>query len=158
MVYRTIPGGYALAVATIAQNLKRLREEAAMTQEDLAASAKLKQAAISKYEMGKASPNVKSLMKLAIGLGRPLDALVRDVNDDYTALVVARAPVDAPASAGVDSEKVRTIAAELRLHIETLINRVEEIEALSRSADAPESAARTRPGTQASARQKRRAR
>lgn len=60
----------------LADNLKRLREAHPLTQEALGALTGLKQTAISRYEKGKALPDLRSAMKLATGLRVSLETLV----------------------------------------------------------------------------------
>lgn len=69
-----------LHMATFADNLKRLRADARLTQLALAAASGVTQANISKYETGEAIPELSSLLKLATGLGVPLDPLVEGLD------------------------------------------------------------------------------
>ena len=63
---------------TIAENIKRLREVKSMTQEDLAAELGITASAVSLWESGKRSMNVKQADKLAQALGVTLNDLMRE--------------------------------------------------------------------------------
>lgn len=63
---------------TIAENIKRLRENKSMTQEDLAAELGITASAVSLWESGKRSMNVKQADKLAQALGVTLNDLMRE--------------------------------------------------------------------------------
>lgn len=85
-VYRVIPDGYALPVSSrIGTNLRGLRRERQLTQEQLADKAGLKQSEVSKYERG-TKPEVKNLVKLASALEVSLDRLVIGVDERYDLL------------------------------------------------------------------------
>jgi transcriptional regulator with XRE-family HTH domain len=59
----------------MAYNLRRLRLERALSQDDLAAEAGLRQELISAIEVGTATPTVESLARLASALGIDLAVL-----------------------------------------------------------------------------------
>jgi transcriptional regulator with XRE-family HTH domain len=80
---------YALRV--VAQNLRTRRRAADLSQEHLAAKARLKQSAISAYETGRATPDVKTLLRLAVGLDLSVDDLVVGVDEQYDLACHARA-------------------------------------------------------------------
>jgi transcriptional regulator with XRE-family HTH domain len=61
---------------TFSENLRRLRDECALTQVELARRSGLTQSAISRYETGEDVPELSSLLKLATGLRMPLEPLV----------------------------------------------------------------------------------
>ncbi|WP_040297785.1 helix-turn-helix transcriptional regulator [Afipia sp. 1NLS2] len=63
------------AKRVLARNLRRLRLERALSQDDLAAEAGLRQALISAIEVGTANPTLESLDRLASALGIDLAAL-----------------------------------------------------------------------------------
>ena len=63
---------------TIAENIRRLREAKSMTQEDLAAALGITASAVSLWESGKRSMNVKQADKLAQALGVTLNDLMRE--------------------------------------------------------------------------------
>ena len=63
---------------TIAENIKRLRENKSMTQEDLAAELGITASAVSLWESGKRSMNVKQADKLASALGVTLNDLMKE--------------------------------------------------------------------------------
>ena len=63
---------------TIAENIRRLREAKEMTQEDLAATLGITASAVSLWESGKRSMNVKQADKLASALGVTLNDLMRE--------------------------------------------------------------------------------
>lgn len=69
-----------------AENLKRLRAKARITQLALAAASGVTQANISKYETGEAIPEVLSLLKLATGLGVTLEMLVEGLDVRFDAV------------------------------------------------------------------------
>jgi transcriptional regulator with XRE-family HTH domain len=59
----------------LARNLRRLRLARALSQDDLAAEAGLRQALISAIEVGTANPTLESLDRLASALGTDLAVL-----------------------------------------------------------------------------------
>lgn len=63
------------AKRVLARNLRRLRFERALSQDDLAAEAGLRQALISAIEVGTANPTLESLDRLASALGTDLAVL-----------------------------------------------------------------------------------
>ncbi|WP_019199723.1 helix-turn-helix domain-containing protein [Afipia birgiae] len=63
------------AKRVLARNLRRLRLERALSQDDLATEAGLRQALISAIEVGTANPTLESLDRLASALGIDLAAL-----------------------------------------------------------------------------------
>jgi len=63
------------AKRVLARNLRRLRLERALSQDDLATEAGLRQALISASEVGTANPTLESLDRLASALGIDLAAL-----------------------------------------------------------------------------------
>ena len=63
---------------TIGDNIKRLREAAGMTQEQLAEIMNVTHSAVSLWESGKRSMNVKQADKLAQALGVTLNDLMRE--------------------------------------------------------------------------------
>lgn len=103
-VCRDIPVRYAPAVQ-LGTRIRRLRDEQALTQEELASRANVRQGEISKWESGKQEPTVQSLLRLAVGLGRPLDTFVMGLDADYDRLANTRSggkgAADVPASARV---------------------------------------------------------
>lgn len=70
---------------TLADNLKRLRLARKLTQEDLGAATGLKQTAISRYEKGKAKPDLSSLLKLAVGLRARVETIVEGLDVKFDA-------------------------------------------------------------------------
>lgn len=64
-------------------NIRELRIGRGLTQDQLAAASGVKQGYISKWEKGRAYPNARSLLRLAVGLGRPIDDIVAGVDADY---------------------------------------------------------------------------
>lgn len=63
---------------SFAQNLKRLR--GGRSQTAIAEAAGLTQSALSRYEKGKATPDLKTVLKLAAGLRVPLEPLVEGLD------------------------------------------------------------------------------
>jgi transcriptional regulator with XRE-family HTH domain len=61
----------------LARNLRRLRLERGLSQDDLAAEAKTRQALVSAIEIGEANPTLASLEKLAATLKVTLAELFR---------------------------------------------------------------------------------
>jgi len=58
---------------TIATNCKRFRDEAGLTQEEVAARADLSHASVSRYETGRSVPDRDSMRKLAALYGRTVE-------------------------------------------------------------------------------------
>lgn len=80
-----------LPAPSFAENLRRLREERDLTQEELAFHAGIKQTAVSRYETGRAHPDLKTLLKLATGLMATglkvsLEILVKGVDMKFDAV------------------------------------------------------------------------
>lgn len=63
---------------TIAENIRRLRESKGMTQEQLAEVMNVTHGAVSLWESGKRSMNVKTADQLAQALGVTLNDLMRE--------------------------------------------------------------------------------
>lgn len=61
----------------LAENIKRLREQHGLTQEELAVYAKVTREAVYKYEVGKMIPNVETAVDIAEKLGTTCEELVR---------------------------------------------------------------------------------
>jgi transcriptional regulator with XRE-family HTH domain len=59
-----------------AENLRRLRQDAGLTQEDLSAAAQIAPAEISRLERGGRDPQLWTMVRLARGLGKPVAKLV----------------------------------------------------------------------------------
>ncbi len=68
-------------------NLRRLRQQAKLTQEILAERAAVQQADISKWEKGKVTPELVSALRLARALDVSLDALLQGVDAQYDAAI-----------------------------------------------------------------------
>lgn len=62
----------------IGENIKRIRKQKGLTQQQLADVLNVKRAAISKYEKGIVSPNSEQLWKIADALGVRLQHLIED--------------------------------------------------------------------------------
>lgn len=60
----------------LARNIKKLREEKGMTQEDIAKIAKVSKNAVSKYELVEMIPNGLVMLYIARGLGTTCEGLV----------------------------------------------------------------------------------
>jgi transcriptional regulator with XRE-family HTH domain len=60
---------------TLPGRLRQLRDEAKLTQQELADRAKLTRESVARYETGQRSPAFAALCKLADALGVPIDAL-----------------------------------------------------------------------------------
>lgn len=74
--------------ANIAENLKRLRN--GMTQDELEERSGIPQSSVSKYEKKGTIPDLKTALRLAVGLGVSLDALVDGLDRDYSSQQKAR--------------------------------------------------------------------
>ena len=64
-------------MATVEENLKRLRKAAGMTQEQLARRADLSLGYVQRLEVGRHDPPVSTLRALAKALGVPVTELLR---------------------------------------------------------------------------------
>lgn len=91
-------------------NIKGLRVAAGLTQVQLAAEAGVKQTDISKWESGKANPNAKSLLRLAVGLKCQIDQIVAGVDDEYEPL---RTRTAAPPTPSMSDEERAALIADL---------------------------------------------
>lgn len=67
----------------LGKNLRRLREAAGLTQMELANRADMDMAEISRLELGKRDPRLSTIVRLAVALELPLEALVRDVSPSH---------------------------------------------------------------------------
>jgi transcriptional regulator with XRE-family HTH domain len=76
-------GPYAPDVSSVGKNLKRIREERTLTQEQIAKQCGVPQNQWSKWESGKSEPKIKSLLRVAVALKIPLNGLVIGVNRDF---------------------------------------------------------------------------
>ncbi len=66
---------------TFGEQLKTLREEAKMTQSDLATQSGLSIDSLRKWEQNKMLPKIDSVVRLAKALGAPLESLVSGVKE-----------------------------------------------------------------------------
>ena len=64
-------------------NLRRLREAAGLTQMELANRADMDMAEISRLELGKRDPRLSTIVRLAVALELPLEALVHDISTSH---------------------------------------------------------------------------
>lgn len=64
------------ALAVFAENLRRLRKQAGLSQEELGARAGIQMADISRYEGGGRDPRITTLARLAAALDVPLTELL----------------------------------------------------------------------------------
>jgi transcriptional regulator with XRE-family HTH domain len=69
-------------MATFAERLQQLREDAGLTQAGLAEKSGLPLGSIRNYEQGQREPYWNALFKLAAGLGVPVDAFADCVSKD----------------------------------------------------------------------------
>ena len=69
---------------TLAENIKSLREELQMTQDQLAEAAEINRVTIAKYEAGRVIPGAKVLSRLASALGVSPNRLLENGSDDMT--------------------------------------------------------------------------
>lgn len=65
---RKLPPNLARNARTLGSNVRRLRQLAELSQEELAKAADLRQALISEIERGEANPRLESLTKIADAL------------------------------------------------------------------------------------------
>ena len=65
--------------AQFAQNLRRLRLDAGFTQEALSEAAKMDTGEISRLERGVRDPQLRTMVRLARGLDRPLTDLLAGI-------------------------------------------------------------------------------
>lgn len=87
-----IPNGYTVAVATVGQNIERIREQRSLSQWELADALDIRQPAVSKLEHQKGLPRLPTLFKLAKALQCSVDDLVLNVDVDYDAIVASLPP------------------------------------------------------------------
>jgi transcriptional regulator with XRE-family HTH domain len=64
------------AVVSFAENLRRLRKERELSQEELGARAGIQMADISRYESASRDPRISTVARLAIALEVPVAALL----------------------------------------------------------------------------------
>lgn len=69
------------ALAVFAENLRRLRRQAGISQEELGARAGIQMADISRYEGGRRDPRITTVARLATALDVPLSDLLRCHDD-----------------------------------------------------------------------------
>jgi transcriptional regulator with XRE-family HTH domain len=65
--------------AQFAENLRRLRRDSGLTQEDLSDATKMGAAEISRLERGGRDPQLHTIVRLARGLGVSVTELLRDI-------------------------------------------------------------------------------
>jgi transcriptional regulator with XRE-family HTH domain len=80
--------------APLAKNLRRLRQAAGLTQQQVAERTGCKQSAYSKWECGKAIPKVDVLLHLALALDVSADRLLSGLNPTYDFEALARARLE----------------------------------------------------------------
>lgn len=71
-------------MSTLAENIKSLREQLQMTQDQLAEAADINRVTLAKYEAGKVVPGAKVLSRLACSLGVNTDVLLGNGSDGMT--------------------------------------------------------------------------
>lgn len=71
-------------MSTLAENIKSLREQLQMTQDQLAEAAEINRVTLAKYEAGKIMPGAKVLKRLAAALGVNADLLLGNGPTDMT--------------------------------------------------------------------------
>ena len=119
------------------ERIKTVRNEAGLTQEQLANALGVKRAVISKYETGKISPTIDQLQKIAAACNSPFEAFLgrsplsaKDIN------YVQQAAKNAPKAESVEQENMaRMNRAMGALNMEgqqEAIKRVEEMADLSK--------------------------
>lgn len=69
---------------TLAENIKSLREQLQMTQDQLAEAAEINRVTLAKYEAGRVVPGAKVLARLASALGVNANMLLGNGTDDMT--------------------------------------------------------------------------
>ena len=72
------PANFSRNARILAGNVRRLRQEAGLSQDGLAEAAKVRQALISEVELGEANPTLESLTKIANALKIPVANLFGD--------------------------------------------------------------------------------
>jgi len=78
-------------VLSIAERIKEERERAGLTQEELAAKARVSPVTISVWENGKRTPKIASLQKLATALDVSVDVFILDLPQELPSQPVGRA-------------------------------------------------------------------
>lgn len=69
------------ARVSFSENLRRIRQELGLTQEELGARARVQMADISRYEAGRRDPRLSTVERLALALDVPISELVRGDDD-----------------------------------------------------------------------------
>lgn len=77
-------------VLSIAERIKEERERAGLTQEELAAKARVNPVTISVWENGKRTPKIASLQKLATALDISVDVFIVDLPQELPSQPVGR--------------------------------------------------------------------
>lgn len=77
---------------TIGENLKRIRKERHLTQKQLGSLCGMADSAIRRYELGKSTPKIQTLHKIAKGLGIPVHVLTEGCGPEYRLAPYADAP------------------------------------------------------------------
>lgn len=67
------------AVVSFAENLRRLRKERGLSQEELGARANIQMADISRYESASRDPRITTVARLAGALDVPIAELLHDI-------------------------------------------------------------------------------
>lgn len=68
---------------TIGENIKRIRKEKRLTQKQLGDLCNMADSAIRRYELGKSTPKIQTIHKIAEGLGVPVNTLVDNCGPEY---------------------------------------------------------------------------
>lgn len=68
---------------TVGENIKRIRKEKGLTQKQLGSLCHMADSAIRRYELGKAQPKLKTIHKIAGGLGVPVQTLIDKCGPEY---------------------------------------------------------------------------
>lgn len=115
-------GPYAPVVSSVGKNLKEVREERGLTQDQIAKQCGVPQNQWSKWESGKSEPKIKSLLRVAVALDLPLNRFVIGVNREFDLArhggdrqsglsPVEGADANVPAAARLELQRLRDLVA-----------------------------------------------
>lgn len=95
---------------TISVNLTRVRKDLHLSQGEAASRAHVPQPMLSRWEKGRARPEIGNLLKLAAAYGCSLDDFVVSVNADYDRLIASNLPPNAKRFYGPKIAAIRELA------------------------------------------------
>lgn len=91
------------------EKLVRLRKEKGLTQLELAEAVKVSRQAVSKWEVGEATPSTEKLLGLSEVYGVQVDYLLNDKEDREEVKLIPQEPKESPCDISPDKKRARSL-------------------------------------------------